>query len=140
MDISFLRRGRSKADDEGKHEGRHDSPLTNIGKEQANRRALIWQADNLKFDRIIASPLMRARETAEIIASVLGCEVEKDDDWMEMDNGVLAGLTYEEANKKYPEPSFMTPYDRKGYETNPQTLVKYRIMKGEKHVKWIKRY
>ena len=39
MDIIFLRHGRSKADDERKHEGRYDSPLTEVGKEQAKRRA-----------------------------------------------------------------------------------------------------
>lgn len=123
MDIIFLRHGRSKADDERKHEGRYDSPLTEVGKEQAKRRALIWLENSLKFDRIITSPLMRARKTAEIIAVVLGCEVENDDDWMEMNNGVLAGLTYEEANKKYPEPNFITPYERKGYGTGESSWL-----------------
>ena len=35
----FLRHGRSLADDEYKHEGRYDSPLTDIGKQQAETTA-----------------------------------------------------------------------------------------------------
>lgn len=117
LDLYFLRHGRSKADDEGKHEGRYDSPLTLVGKKQVQKRASLWREDNLKFDKIIASPLVRARETAEIIAKTLACEVESDPDWLEMDNGILAGLTFAEAQEKYPKENAISPYARKARGT-----------------------
>jgi 2,3-bisphosphoglycerate-dependent phosphoglycerate mutase len=109
--ITFLRHGRSLADDENKHEGRYDALLTEIGREQASRRALGWQAEEVYFDRIISSPLIRARETAEIIAHALGMSIETDPDWMELDNRPLAGLTFEEGKARYPLPAFRNPYE-----------------------------
>jgi 2,3-bisphosphoglycerate-dependent phosphoglycerate mutase len=109
--ITFMRHGRSLADDENKFEGRYDSPLTEIGREQASERALKWQADAVRFDRIISSPLVRASETAEIVGEILGTPVETDPDWMEMDNRPLAGLTYEEGKVQYPPPAFRNPYE-----------------------------
>ena len=37
--LVFLRHGRSQADDEERYEGRYDSPLTDIGIEQARSTA-----------------------------------------------------------------------------------------------------
>lgn len=112
MEIIFIRHGRSKADDERKHEGRYDSPLTNVGREQVNKRAESIKNKDIKINKIITSPLKRAKETAEIIAKSLKCEIEVDNDWIEFDNGLLAELTYKEADKKYPKPKFRNPYQR----------------------------
>lgn len=112
MQIYFLRHARSLADDEKKHEGRYDSPLTEVGRETIQRRALGWQAEGVTFGKIIASPLIRAAESARIIGAILNCPVELDSDWMEMDNGGLAGLTRSEAEQKFPQPQFTGPYDR----------------------------
>lgn len=78
--ITFLRHGRSLADDENKYEGWYDSPLTEIGREQAAQRAMGWQTEQVRFDQIIASPLLRAKETAEIIGGILDIRVETDPD------------------------------------------------------------
>lgn len=112
MEIYFLRHGRSLADDENKHEGRYDSPLTDKGRKEVHKRAAAWKSEGIKFDRIIASPLKRAIETAEIIGQALNCRIEKDSDWMEMNNGLLAGLTFMEADEKFPVPEFQNPYTR----------------------------
>ena len=98
----FLRHGRSLADDEGKHEGLYDSPLTEIGIRQAKNIAEILKSYD--FDLIISSPLKRALQTAEIISKTLNIEIEVNDLFKERDNGILAGLTFEEAEIKYPEP------------------------------------
>jgi 2,3-bisphosphoglycerate-dependent phosphoglycerate mutase len=37
--------------------------------------------------------------------------VETDPDWMEMNNGPVAGMSREEAKKEYPIPHFRTPYE-----------------------------
>ena len=104
--LVLLRHGRSRADDERVHEGRYDSPLTDVGRDQANRLARHWRETDTRFDRVVCSSLMRARETAEIVAAAIGVDVEVSDLWMEHDNGPLAGLTAEEANERFPPPAF----------------------------------
>lgn len=109
--ITFLRHGRSRADDEEVHEGRYDSPLTDVGRAQAQARAQEFLSHNFRFDNIITSPLQRAHETARIIGQLLKVPVETDPDWMEMDNGPLAGLPRDVAAEQYPRPSFRNPYE-----------------------------
>jgi 2,3-bisphosphoglycerate-dependent phosphoglycerate mutase len=92
--IVFMRHGRSLADDEEEYEGRYDSPLTETGREQARTRAREWQAEGIRFDHIVASPLVRAAETAEIVGQALNVGFETDPNWMEVDNGPLAGRPY----------------------------------------------
>lgn len=104
----FLRHGRSLADDEGKHEGQYDSPLTEIGIRQAKNIAEILKSYD--FDLIISSPLKRALQTAEIISKTLNIKIEVNDLFKERDNGILAGLTFEEAEIKYPEPKNQSIY------------------------------
>jgi len=104
----FLRHGRSLADDEAKHEGRYDSPLTEIGVEQAENTAKKFKDYN--FDLVITSPLKRALKTSEIISSKLEIQMEINDLFKERDNGILAGLTFEEAKIKYPEPKHSSIY------------------------------
>lgn len=108
--ITLLRHGRSRADDEQVHEGRYDSPLTDVGRKQVEKRAQDFLQRGYLFDRIIASTLQRADETARMIGSALGLSVENDPDWMEWDNGPLAGMPFDIAEKLYPKPAFRTPY------------------------------
>jgi len=112
VEIIFLRHGRSRADDEGRFEGRYDSPLTDQGRDQASRRAEEWVSRGERFDEIISSPLVRALETAKIIGEQLGCRVTEDPQWLEMDSGNLAGLSYEEGRTRFPVPAFVSPYDQ----------------------------
>ena len=104
--LVLLRHGRSRADDEQVHEGRYDSPLTEVGRDQATPLAEHWRSTGTRFDRIVCSSLARARETAEIVASAIAAPVEVSDLWMEHDNGPLAGLTEDEANERFPTPAF----------------------------------
>ena len=104
--LVLLRHGRSRADDERVHEGRYDSPLTEVGRDQATRLAAHWRETGTQFDRIVCSSLVRARETAEIVATAIGVDLEVSDLWMEHDNGPLAGLTEDEANERFPLPPF----------------------------------
>ena len=111
--VTFLRHGRSLADDEKKFEGRYDSPLTNVGKAQAARLRDLWAEDRERvYERIVASPLSRAFETAHIIAGPHGPVVEDEPLWLENDGGALAGLTYEEGNRRYPIPAFVGYYQK----------------------------
>jgi 2,3-bisphosphoglycerate-dependent phosphoglycerate mutase len=112
--ITFLRHGRSLADDEGVHEGRYDSPLTEEGRSQAEKRGQDFASQGLGCRLIISSPLKRAQETAQILAKYLDIPVETDADWAERNNGLLAGLSFDEASSRYPRPSFRNPYERIG--------------------------
>ena len=109
--ITFLRHGRSRADDEKVNEGRYDSPLTDIGRTQAQTRAHEFLSRDIHFDLIVSSTLQRAHETAKIIGQLLNVSVETDPDWMEMDNGPLAGLPRDVAAERYPKPIFRNPYE-----------------------------
>jgi broad specificity phosphatase PhoE len=91
--VTFLRHARSRADDENVHEGRYDSPLTDVGRAQVQARAQDFLERKFQFDRIVASTLQRAHETAKIIGQALNTPVETDPDWMELDNGPLAGMS-----------------------------------------------
>jgi 2,3-bisphosphoglycerate-dependent phosphoglycerate mutase len=109
--IHFMRHGRSRADDEGVHEGRYDSPLTDVGRAQVKARGEFWKERGVQFDRILASTLLRAKESADIIGALFGLPVETDDVWMEMDNRPLAGMPKGEAQVRYPRPPFRGPYE-----------------------------
>jgi 2,3-bisphosphoglycerate-dependent phosphoglycerate mutase len=53
---------------------------------------------------ILSSPLIRANRTASILQQSIGCKLIIEPDLMEFNNGVLAGLSREEAAIKYPLP------------------------------------
>jgi probable phosphoglycerate mutase len=74
--------------------GRNDLPLNDVGREQAAR--LAKRAID-QVDAIVSSPLPRAVQTAEAIATPLGLPVEIMDDFVETDFGVWEGLTFAEA-------------------------------------------
>jgi broad specificity phosphatase PhoE len=81
--LLLVRHGETAANVDGLLLGRADPPLTERG--QAQARAL---AETLPSpDRVIASPLRRARDTA----AAFGRAVEVDDRWIELDYGDLDG-------------------------------------------------
>lgn len=121
LSLFILRHGQSVADVEGVFEGCLDSPLTEKGIEQA-RLAARWIAENCPPHRIISSPLQRARQTAEEVGRRVSVTVEKDHDLRERENGILAGLTREQARTR----GLLRPY--KPEETAPggETLIAFR--------------
>ena len=111
IQVTLMRHGRSRADDEMVHEGRYDSPLTDVGQAQVEATTERWKCSPVTFDLIISSTLVRASESARIVSEALGVPVEYDADWMERDNGPLAGLPFEVARAKYPRPDFAGPFE-----------------------------
>ncbi len=103
IEFVVLRHGQSVADIVGRHEGRGDFPLTDLGREQAGL-ASDWIVANVPPDVIFSSPLARAAETAQMLAERLKLDVCFDDDLMEFDNGLQAGLTFAEADERFPVP------------------------------------
>ncbi|PHE53611.1 histidine phosphatase family protein [Bacillus pseudomycoides] len=73
----------------GEAEGnRPEDPLTSTGKEQANQLAdFLIQQGEVKVDRLISSPYIRAQQTAEIIDRRLNIDFLTDDRLRELDFG-----------------------------------------------------
>ena len=103
MDLLVIRHGQSEADVLGVIEGRADFPLTELGFRQAETMAN-WLKEHYSISKIYSSPLKRAKQTAEYISKTYDIEVQYENDLMEWNNGLIAGLTPIEANEKYPEP------------------------------------
>lgn len=78
-------------------QGRSDQPLNEVGREQARRIAGLLREMGIVFDRVYSSPLIRAVETAEIIAACGGSGsaqalVSTDERLIEMDYGPYEGM------------------------------------------------
>lgn len=114
--ITLLRHGESVGNAEARWQGQADFPLTETGRDQARALADRWKKEGLEFDLVISSPLTRARETAEIIARVLGLKIEFDPLWLERNNGEFSGLTLHEVRQNYQRAPFTTPYDPVGLD------------------------
>jgi 2,3-bisphosphoglycerate-dependent phosphoglycerate mutase len=122
-EFTFVRHGRSLADDDDVFEGRYDSPLTEVGARQAERLCAKWQAEaRATYDIVVSSPLARASATAEVLAHHFGLTVCINDSLIEMDGGKLCGIKKEVGNRLYPLPSFCTPFYRNGGGTG-ESLV-----------------
>ena len=109
----FLRHGESLGNAQSRWQGQSDYPLTENGRAQARALTERWKSEAVRFDRVISSPLGRAKETAEIISSNLNLNLEFDEIWFERAIGEMEGLTADEVRKK-PRPPYTTPYDSIG--------------------------
>lgn len=103
MEILVVRHGQSVADLEDRHEGRADFELTELGCRQA-RYAAKWIKEHYEIDIILSSPLKRAAKTAEFISEATGADIIFNDELMEWNNGLLAGLYRSEAKERFPLP------------------------------------
>jgi len=88
--LIVVRHGRTAANAAGLLQGRVDNPLDDVGRAQAEAIADVLVG--CSHPLVVASPLMRARETAAAVARRLGAPVEVDDRFVELDYGVLDGV------------------------------------------------
>ena len=102
MLILLIRHGESEADVLNVHEGRADFELTERGHRQADAMADFVTA-HYSLSKLYASPLKRAAQSAEHLAKKARLPIIFERDLMEFNNGLLAGLTREEADRRYPE-------------------------------------
>jgi probable phosphoglycerate mutase len=95
----LIRHGQSTWNAEGRWQGRADPPLTPVGEQQARRAARVLGPP----DVLVASPLQRARRTAELIGEELGVgPVEAHEDLAEREVGPWTGMTFEEIDLTWP--------------------------------------
>ena len=83
----------------GRWQGQADPPLTDLGRAQARAAARAIGG----VDAVFASDLLRARQTADVIAEHLGVgPVIADPGLRERDAGEWSGLTRDEIHERYP--------------------------------------
>ena len=70
-ELTFLRHGESEGVQDNILQGHIDLQLTEKGRNQIRNLSNYWMRNGQTFDSIITSPLKRAKETGEIVASCL---------------------------------------------------------------------
>lgn len=102
MNICLIRHGETDWNVIGKLQGREDIPLNDNGKLQAKNCGI--SLSNINWKAIFTSPLLRAKETADILARVLNIQdIYEDIDLIERDYGKASGLTVKEREKLFPD-------------------------------------
>lgn len=117
MNLYVSRHGETISNIERRLTGRSDSPLTPKGIEQA--KALNKSLDGVIFDAVFCSPLKRAVQTVDAIFGG-GISIYTDDRLAEISLGVMEGLTFSEANEKYPDSGMLFFTDPLLYKTPPE--------------------
>lgn len=99
----LLRHGQSEWNAVRRWQGLADSPLTDLGRDQAIACGSVLRALTDEFTAVWSSPLSRAHETARIIADRLGLgSVATQPDLREADAGEWQGLMTHEIEAAYP--------------------------------------
>jgi broad specificity phosphatase PhoE len=89
MEAVLVRHGETEWSRDGRHTGRTDVPLTDVGRAQAER--LEDALGEWRTPRVIASPLSRALDTCRLAG--FGDRAEVSDALLEWDYGEYEGLT-----------------------------------------------
>ncbi len=108
--LTLLRHGESEGNALGVLQGQDDYPLSDKGRLQVRSLAQRWLLEKRQFDQILTSPLARARETAEILATALNLKHTIDEVWMERDYGRISGQSVDRESSSELETPFMHPY------------------------------
>ena len=112
--------------------GRTDVPLNERGKEQA--MLLAERLAGVSIDRIIASPMIRARQTAEAVAEKHGLPIMFDERLIEQNFGIYEGKDRKDpgylANKRmfayrYPGGESMMQLGQRVYNFLDDILARY---------------
>ena len=99
--VLLARHGETDWNAERRFQGHADRPLNERGRAQAE--ALAARLERVRLAAVYASTLLRARQTAEIVARPHGLEVRTRSDLKEVDVGSWSGLTTSEAAARYPD-------------------------------------
>jgi probable phosphoglycerate mutase len=99
MRILLARHGETPWNAEGRYQGQEDIPLSPIGEAQA--RSLGERLREVRIDRAVASPLSRARRTAELaLGEARASMLALDEGLMEIAHGAWEGLLASEIRER----------------------------------------
>jgi len=93
MKLLLARHGETSDNSAGRYIGAHDPSLSVIGRQQARRLATLLPAG---ISRCLCSPMLRARETAELALTGHDCRLEILDSLREIHFGRWEGLSFAE--------------------------------------------
>ena len=99
--VYLARHGQTAYNHTGRFQGQQEIPLDDTGRAQAAE--LAERAAGYGFRALWCSPLLRARETADIVAARIGLEPKEDARLMETDAGDWTDLTFAEVRARTPE-------------------------------------
>lgn len=99
LTLLIARHGQTDLNIDERWQGRLDLPLNSTGQAQAAALASLLPET---LDAIVASPMQRARQTAQVVAESRGLAMQFDPAFRERDFGVFEGLTGIEAQVQYP--------------------------------------
>jgi probable phosphoglycerate mutase len=99
--ILAIRHGQTAWNADGRIQGHTDIPLDAIGLQQAERVAQALAGDELQA--VIASDLLRARQTAAPLAARKGLPVQTDAGLRERGFGDFEGLSFAQIEQRWPE-------------------------------------
>ncbi|MGC2238811.1 MAG: histidine phosphatase family protein [Pyrinomonadaceae bacterium] len=119
--LYLVRHGQSAGNAEGRFGGHSPTPLSELGKKQAEITAKALARENISA--IYSSDLYRAVETAQPLADILGIKITKTSAFRERNIGVLEGLTFDESKEAFP----------KDYYALVNRHVHHVITKGESY-------
>jgi broad specificity phosphatase PhoE len=114
--ISTVRHGLTELNRSRRTGGRTDAPLVEEGRQQAAEASAAF-ADT-PFDAAYSSSLMRAVETAKIVAGVEPPQLIVDDLCIERSFGEMEGLTRQQIQERMPQVIYK-PIGRVNYSLNP---------------------
>ncbi|MDA3956804.1 histidine phosphatase family protein [Oceanispirochaeta sp.] len=97
--LYLIRHAQSEANSQRIMASRLPFGLTESGKTDADLIAA-QLSEKVSIQRIISSPLIRARETAESFSRVFAVLCEEDDRISEQDLGIYSGMTYDQVKKE----------------------------------------
>ena len=100
--VLLIRHGETWANRRGEFAGFTDAVLTELGMEQAEKTAE-FVLENYKVDKVYASDLQRAFNTAKAIADKLGIEVIPEKGMREIFGGLWEDVPYVTLVERYPE-------------------------------------
>lgn len=92
--LILVRHGESEGNRDRRFTQSSKVPITDLGRRQAQEAAEAIAA-RFRPTRLISSPYVRARQTAEILAARLGLPIEEHEEFREQSFGVFAGKPYE---------------------------------------------
>lgn len=98
--LYLIRHGQSAGNAEGRFGGHGPTPLSELGQQQAEKTAKILAKEGI--NAIYSSDLVRAVQTAEPLAKLLGLPIHTSPAFRERNVGVLEGLTFDESKQQFP--------------------------------------
>jgi broad specificity phosphatase PhoE len=101
MTIHLARHGQTAYNHEGRFQGHSPVPLDATGREQAVELAEV--AAGVEIVSLWCSPLVRARETADVVAARIGLQPIEDARFVETDTGDWTDRSFAEIRAEDPE-------------------------------------